>query len=71
MKTIHQVSVNTLIAVVLLGLGGCSNMSTQGNNTTADAEAGSIDSAVLTEDSTTGTVGSTAVMGVIGHEISK
>lgn len=71
MKTIHQVSVNTLIAVVLLGLGGCSSMSTQGKNATVDAEADARDGAVLTGGSTSGTIGGSAVMGVIGHEISK
>ncbi|CAH1388226.1 hypothetical protein [Candidatus Nitrotoga sp. M5] len=71
MKTIHQVSVITLMAIVLLGLGGCSSMSTQNENATADTEAGAIDSAILTESNAAETVGGSAVMGVIGHEISK
>ena len=71
MKAIHQVSMNTLMVVVLLGLGGCSSMSTQGENTTADVEAGAVDSAVVTEGSTAEPINGNAVMGVIGHEISK
>lgn len=71
MKKIHKVAVNTLIAAMFLGLGGCSGMSTQGKNTAIGAGAGAIGGAVLTGGSTAGTIGGAAVGGVIGHEISK
>ncbi len=71
MKTKHKVAVNTLIATMLLGLGGCSGMSTQGKNTAIGAGAGALGGAVLTGGSTAGTIGGAAVGGVIGHEISK
>lgn len=71
MKTIHKVAINTLIATMLLGLGGCSGMPTQGKNTAIGAGAGALGGAVLTGGSTAGTIGGAAVGGVIGHEISK
>ncbi|RFC33812.1 MAG: osmotically inducible lipoprotein OsmB [Candidatus Nitrotoga sp. SPKER] len=71
MKTIHKVAVNTLIATMLLGLGGCSGMSTQDKNTAIGAGAGALGGAVLTGGSTVGTIGGAAVGGVVGHEISK
>ncbi|CAH1905093.1 osmotically-inducible lipoprotein OsmB [Candidatus Nitrotoga sp. HW29] len=71
MKTIHKVAVSTLIVTMLLGLGGCSGMSTQGKNTAIGAGAGALGGAVLTGGSTAGTIGGAAVGGVIGHEISK
>lgn len=71
MKTTHKIAVNTLIAFVLLGLGGCSGMSTQDRSTAIGAGAGAIGGAVLTGGSTAGTLGGGAIGGVIGHEISK
>lgn len=71
MKTIHKVVVNTLIAGMLLGLGGCSGMSTQDKNTAIGAGAGALGGAVLTGGSAVGTIGGAAVGGVVGHEISK
>lgn len=71
MQTIHKVAVNTLIAALLLGLGGCSGMSSQGKSTAIGAGAGALGGAVLTGGSTAGTIGGAAVGGVIGHEISK
>ena len=57
MKMIHKVAVNTLIVAMFLGLGGCSDMTTQEKNT---ANGGGV-----------GAVGGAAVGGVVGHEISK
>ena len=71
MKNIHKVAVNTLIAVMFLGLAGCSGMSTQDKNTAIGAGVGAVGGAVLTGGSAVGTVGGAAVGGVIGHEISK
>lgn len=71
MKTIHKITVNTLITAMLLGLSGCSGMSTQGKNTAIGAGAGALGGAVLTGGSAAGTIGGAAVGGVIGHEISK
>lgn len=71
MRTIHKIAVNTLIAVMFLGLSGCSGMSTQDKNTAIGAGAGALGGAVLTGGSAAGTIGGAAVGGVIGHEISK
>lgn len=70
MKTRHRFAI-TAVAAALLGLGGCSGMSTQDRNTAVGAGAGAVVGAVLTGGSTVGTVGGAAVGGVIGHEVSK
>ena len=71
MKTMNKFTVSALALAVLLGLGGCSGMSTQDRNTAIGAGAGAVGGAVLTGGSTLGTVGGAAVGGLIGHEISK
>jgi len=71
MKTIQRFSVSALAVAALLGLGGCSGMSTQDKNTAVGAGAGAVVGAVLTGGSSVGTVGGAAVGGVIGHEIGK
>jgi len=57
--------------IVLLGLAGCSGMSTQDKNTAVGAGVGAIGGAILTGGSTVGTVGGAAVGGIIGHEVGK
>jgi len=56
---------------MMLGLGGCSGMSTQDKNTAIGAGVGAIGGNILTGGSTAGTVGGAAVGGIIGHEINK
>lgn len=56
-------------SVLLLGLGACSDMSTQEKNTAIGAGAGAIGGAVLTGGSAIGTAGGAAVGAVIGHEV--
>jgi osmotically inducible lipoprotein OsmB len=71
MKTMHKFAVSTVVAVMLLGLGGCAGMSTQDKNTAIGAGVGGVAGAVLTGGSAVGTVGGAAVGGGIGHEVSK
>ena len=71
MKTMHKFTVSAVALAVLLGLGGCSGMSTQDRNTAIGAGVGAVGGAVLTGGSTLGTVGGAAVGGLIGHEVSK
>jgi len=71
MKSMHKVTISAVAAIMLLGLFGCSNMSTQDENTAIGAGVGAVSGAVLTGGSAVGTVGGAVVGGVIGHEISK
>ena len=71
MKTIRNFALNTLLAVALLGLGGCAGMSRQDQNTAVGAGVGAVGGAVLTGGSAIGTVGGAVVGGVIGHEVNK
>ena len=71
MKTIQRFAVSAVAAAMMLGLVGCSGMSTQDRNTAIGAGAGAIGGSILTGGSTGGTVGGAVVGGVIGHEISK
>lgn len=71
MKTMHKSQISVVMAVILLGLGGCAGMSTQEKNTAIGAGVGAVGGAVLTGGSAIGTVGGAAVGGVIGHEVSK
>ena len=71
MKTMKGFSVSMLAAAVLLGLGGCSGMSTQDKDTAIGAGIGAVGGAALTGGSAAGTVGGAAVGGVIGHEVGK
>jgi osmotically inducible lipoprotein OsmB len=71
MKTIPRYALSAVAAAMLLGLGGCSGMSTQDKNTAIGAGVGAVGGAILTGGSTVGTVGGAAVGGVIGHEVDK
>lgn len=53
---------------VVLGLSGCSGMSTQTRNTAIGAGVGGVAGHVLTDGSTIGTIGGAAVGGFIGHK---
>lgn len=71
MKTTRKVSVSALAAVVMLGLGGCSNMSERDKATAIGAGVGAVGGSVLTDGSALGTVGGAAVGGVLGREYDK
>jgi osmotically inducible lipoprotein OsmB len=58
-----------MVAAVLIGLTGCSGMSTQDKNTAIGAGVGAVGGAVLTGGSTLGTVGGAAVGGIIGNKV--
>jgi osmotically inducible lipoprotein OsmB len=59
------------IAVVLVGLAGCGDMSTRDKDTVVGAGVGAVGGAVLTGGSPVGTVGGAAVGGVIGNQVGK
>jgi len=69
MKTNHKFALGTVALAMLLGLGGCSSMSSQDKSTAIGAGVGAVGGAVLTGGSAIGTVGGAAVGGVIGHEV--
>lgn len=73
MKTtgIKKIAGAGALAVALLALGACSDMTRQDRNTAIGAGAGAVGGAVLTGGSALGTVGGAAVGGVIGHEVGK
>jgi osmotically inducible lipoprotein OsmB len=55
--------------VLALGLGACSNLSRQDQNTAVGAGVGAVGGAVLTGGSTIGTLGGAAIGGLIGNQI--
>lgn len=61
----------TLAAALVLavGLGACSNMSRQDQNTAVGAGVGAVGGAVLTGGGTIGTLGGAAIGGLIGNQI--
>ncbi len=71
MKSIQKFVLSAATAAILLGLGGCSGMSTHDKNTAVGAGAGAVAGAVLTGGSTIGTVGGAVVGGVIGNEVGR
>ena len=71
MKTTQNHLFIAVATSLLLGVAGCSGMSTQGQNTTVGAGVGAVGGAVLTGGSPVGTVGGAVVGGVIGHEVDK
>lgn len=70
MKTIRRVAGSSVALAVLIGLGGCSGMTRQDQNTAVGAGIGGVAGAVLTDGSPIGTVGGAVVGGVIGHEVN-
>jgi len=71
MKTLHKYVLSIVAAGMLVGMGGCSNMSAHDKNTAVGAGAGAVAGAVLTGGSTIGTVGGAVVGGVIGGEVGR
>ena len=71
MKNMRKFLLSTVAAAVLLGLGGCSGMSSQDKSTAIGAGVGAVGGSVLTGGSAAGTIGGAVVGGVIGHEVNK
>ncbi len=71
MKTMQKWTISAVAVAVLLGVGGCSGMSTRDQNTAIGAGVGAVGGAVLTGGSAIGTVGGAAVGGLIGNQVSK
>ncbi len=71
MKTNHNLAVRIVATALVLGLSGCSDLTTRDKNTIIGASIGAAAGAVLTGGSGLGTVGGAAVGGVIGHQIGK
>jgi osmotically inducible lipoprotein OsmB len=65
----HRTVLSAVAVAVLIGLIGCTGMSTRDRNTALGAGVGAVGGAVLTNGSAIGTVGGAAVGGIIGHEI--
>lgn len=71
MNTTRLSTIDLMIAAILLGLGGCAGMSTQGQNTAIGAGVGAVGGALLTNGNPLATVGGAVVGGVVGHEADK
>ena len=71
MNTLRSLTASTLVAVALVGLGGCAGMSGRDKSIATGAGVGAVAGAVLTGGSAIGTVGGAAVGGVIGNEVDK
>ena len=71
MKTMHRFAVSAVAAAVLLGLGGCGDMSRRDRDTAIGAGVGAVGGSVLTGGSAGGTVGGAVVGGVIGNQVGK
>lgn len=71
MRNMQRLSVTAVAVAVLLGVGGCSGMSTRDKDTAIGAGVGAVGGAVLTGGSAVGTIGGAAVGGLIGNQIGK
>jgi osmotically inducible lipoprotein OsmB len=71
MKTKLGITASMVAAAVLLGLGGCGDMSTRDKDTAIGAGIGAVGGAVLTGGSALGTIGGAAVGGVVGNQVGK
>ena len=66
-KTFHVTSCIILVA----SLSACAGMTEQEKSTAIGAGAGAIGGSILTGGSTAGTLGGSAVGGLLGHELKK
>ena len=71
MKMTWKHSVSAVAAAALLGLGGCSGMSTQDRDTAIGAGIGGVAGNVIGGGSLLGTAAGAVVGGVIGHEVGE
>ena len=67
---VFSTGVTSVTLAVLIGVGGCSGMSRQDQNTAVGAGIGGVAGAVLTDGSPIGTVGGAVVGGVIGNHVN-
>lgn len=71
MNKLYRFSMISILFAVLVGISGCSGMSTRDKNTAIGAGVGGVAGAVLTGGGALGTIGGAAVGGVIGNQIGK
>ena len=71
MKAMRSLKVSVVASALLLGVAGCSGMSTRDKDTAIGAGAGAVAGAVLTDGSAVGTIGGAAVGGLIGNQVGK
>ena len=71
MKAMQRFTVSAVLAAMLIGIGGCSGMSTREKDTAIGAGVGAVGGAVLTGGSAVGTIGGAAVGGLIGNQVGK
>lgn len=71
MHMINTKLLRLITAICMVGLVGCSGMSTRDKSTAIGAGVGGVAGAVLTGGGVLGTVGGAAVGGVIGNQIGK
>jgi len=71
MNRINKSVLRLVAALLLIGIVGCSGMSTRDKSTAVGAGVGGVAGAVLTGGGVLGTVGGAAVGGVIGNQIGK
>ena len=69
MKTVQGLTGSCVALTVLIGLGGCSGMSRQEQNTAVGAGVGAVAGAALTDGHPAGVVGGAIVGGLIGHGV--
>lgn len=67
MNIIQKNTISAFALALLLGLGGCANLSEQEQNTAIGAGAGGVAGGVLTGGSTMGVLGGAAAGGFLGH----
>jgi osmotically inducible lipoprotein OsmB len=71
MKTMQRFAVGVVAVALLLGVGGCSGMSTRDRDTAIGAGIGGVAGYAITDGSAVGTIGGAAVGGLIGNQIGK
>lgn len=71
MNILNKQVLKLTVILLLVGLVGCSGMSTRDKSTAIGAGVGGVAGAVLTGGGVLGTVGGAAVGGVIGNQVGK
>ena len=69
MNALLRNGIGVMALAALIGLSGCSGMSTRDRNTAIGAGIGAVGGAALTNGSPLGTIGGAAVGGVIGNQV--
>lgn len=69
MKTVQGFTGGCVTLVILIGLGGCSGMSRQEQNTAVGAGVGAVAGAALTDGHPAGVVGGAVVGSLRGHGV--